>query len=549
MFRRRLWLALALGATACARPGARPDVVLISVDTLRADRLSAARQGPAGPPTTPHVDAWARDHATVFRQAVAAAPWTLPSHASLLTGLDPLRHATNRAYRALPEELPTLAERLRARGYFTAALVGGGWLDPAYGLQRGFQRWRTWPRARNGREEWEQHASAALAWLEALPRPFFLFIHTYDVHDFPRAPHLPANVTDAERARLYDAAVAHMDAHLAPLLARLATPARRATTAVVLTSDHGEALGEPLPDGQRDYGHGSLREAVLRVPLVVSLPQGSASAARPAFVDAQARSLDVAATLLELCGARPLEPSGEPALDGVSLLPLLRGEPRPPRPALSYFARPGFGLALRDGRGFKFTFADAALAPDDARSALFDLARDPAELRDLAATAPQAAGRGREHLRRLVARRAVGLALTLRAGPAPVTVALRGALLRLGTPTSPQGVILRAGAGDAATLALPAGQARALLFQPTAESRVEVLVDGRVTTVDWRRETTSLALDDGGWRAGGSPTGPCAARLCLGAVRRGVSERGLRAAPVLADPALAERLRALGYLQ
>lgn len=555
-------LALACVAGGCRPAPQRPDLVLISVDTWRADRVSVAGETTAGAPTTPRLDAWARAHAVVFRQALAAAPWTLPSHATLLTGLDPLRHAANRPFHPLAPDVETLAERLRARGYATAALVGGGWLDPAYGLGRGFERWRSWPRAGHGDEEWEVHSAAALAWLDELPRPFFLFLHTYDVHDFPRAPRLAPNTPDAERARLYDAAVRHMDAHLGPLLQRLSEPARRARTAVIVTSDHGEALGEPAADGARDYGHGSLRDPVLRVPLLVSLP-GDASF-RPAsaralvwFVDRQVRGVDVAPTLLELAGldAHALPPAGDAWLDGSSLLPLLRGErDAPPRPALAYFAQPGFGLALRDGARFKYLFDDGARLPAGGsaalpREALFDLAEDPTETRSLAARpAGLEAWRGR--VRRLLERHAAGLALDVRAGAAGVNLELRGGLVRHGAPTSHDGACLRPLAPDAAALDLRAGERRTLLFQPAGDLRLGLRADGIAFDWDARaasRGPVALRFDGREWRST-SAGAACDARVCLRAAWRGVRDPAARArAPD--DPGLVERLRALGYVQ
>jgi arylsulfatase A-like enzyme len=553
---------------ACGRAAPEPpNLVLISIDTLRADRVSVARPEGAPPaaPTTPRLDAWARAHASVFRQAIAQAPWTLPSHASLLTGLDPLRHATNRSFHALPAELPTLAETLRARGYFTAALTGGGWLDPAYGLARGFERYESWGQAGQGDAEWERHAEQAVAWLDALPRPFLLFVHTYDVHDFPRATRLPPNTPDDERARLYDAAVAHMDAHLGPLLARLASEPLRSRTAVVITSDHGEALGEPAETGARDYGHGSLRDPVLRVPLLVSLPADAAYLpprvrALARHVDTQVRLIDVAPTLLELAGARPdVGPlAGDAALDGASLVPLLRAQPLTAvRPAMSYFARPGFGLALRDGLRFKYRLDDAALAPPATggagaapRETLFDLAADPAETRDLASTSAAAAAL-RARARRLLERHAAGFALTLRAGAGDEVIVLRGALLQHGAPTSPDASVLRRVADDAGEIAVPTRQARALLLQPAGDLRLELQVAGVTTTLEAQDAGTrgvTLAFDGRAWRLSGANAARCRARVCVEAAWRGVGAPAARATAV-ADPGLRERLRALGYVQ
>ncbi len=182
-------LGAVLMALACgegARP--RPNIVLISVDTLRADRLSQA--------TSPRIEAWAERRAVAFHNTVAQAPWTLPSHASMLTGSGALRHGVNHSYQVAPEELTTVAERLHAAGYTTAGIAGGAWLDPQYGLAQGIERYRGWSSEQRGDEELEAHAPLAARWLDELQEPFFFFLHTFDVHDF-NAPHRQAHVSRA----------------------------------------------------------------------------------------------------------------------------------------------------------------------------------------------------------------------------------------------------------------------------------------------------------------------------------------------------------------
>jgi len=152
--------------------GGPPNIILISIDTLRADRLSLdGRQ----PPSSPRIDSWARRSAVTFRAAVAQAPWTLPSHCSMLTGLDPLHHGVNHPFEAAPDELVTLAERLSREGYYTAGITGGGWLHPRYGLADGYDRYRYWTGEQRGDEELAAHAEIAADWLEELREPFFLF--------------------------------------------------------------------------------------------------------------------------------------------------------------------------------------------------------------------------------------------------------------------------------------------------------------------------------------------------------------------------------------
>lgn len=163
------------------RTDSRPDVLLVSVDTLREDRVTL--DGGADS-LTPALAAWAdRIGATYFENAYSCAASTLPSHASLLTGLDVLHHG---AYEEVPLSgtLPTLAEALAANGYRTAAVTGGGYLHPRYRLDRGFALYRHWPRPPGGRttdlDDGIRHAAELLAL--SSDRPIFLFLHTYDVH-------------------------------------------------------------------------------------------------------------------------------------------------------------------------------------------------------------------------------------------------------------------------------------------------------------------------------------------------------------------------------
>ena len=243
----------------------RPNIVLISVDTLRADHLSLYGYEHS---TSPRIDAWAKRNAAVFQNAVVQAPWTLPSHGSMLTGLDALGHGVNHPFKAAPGDLSTLAERLRGEGYFTAGITGGAWLHPHYGLAQGYDRYRFWSGEQRGDQELEAHAALAARWLDELREPFFLFFHTFDVHDF-NAPHRgtrPASRLEDSRSRivqLYDLAVSHMDEQIGGFLERVESRGLRGRTILALTSDHGEDLGE-----NGVSGHGSLRDQVLLVPLV-----------------------------------------------------------------------------------------------------------------------------------------------------------------------------------------------------------------------------------------------------------------------------------------
>lgn len=391
-----------------------PNVVLISVDTLRADRMSLYGSDRL---TTRRIERWAERRAVVFDNAVAASPWTLPSHTSMLTGLDAVAHGVNHPAPA-PTTLLTLAEMLRSRGYATAAVTGGSYLHPRFGLAQGFDSYRSFKG--DLALELETEIKTALGWLDAhaSQTPFFLFFHTYEVHDpyDPREPYFSeyagapldpaykdavtrnagdlrddrlrntnrfdlrsAEGNDLTKVRwedvgviadLYDSGVAYADEKLGLLLDRLVEPDLRDTTLVILTSDHGEALGE-----HRLAGHSSLYDHDLLIPLLVALPDGKQRGNR---VAAQVRTVDIAPTVLEIAGLpRP------PGMDGRSLLPMITGEERFPRRAESYAALSNHGLSLRTGDGGKYIFRNIPWEIPIGWEQYFDLASDPGETRNL----------------------------------------------------------------------------------------------------------------------------------------------------------------------
>ena len=159
----------------------RPNVLLVSIDTLRADHVSAYGYPH---PTTPRLDAWAARRAVRFDQAITPASWTLPAHVSLFTGIHPLEHGMNHAFVSMPQEMSTLAETLRREGYVTAAVTGGGWLSPDYGLDQGFERFVYWPEVERSEGELAAGVSRAAGWMRGLPEPWMIFLHTFDLHDY-----------------------------------------------------------------------------------------------------------------------------------------------------------------------------------------------------------------------------------------------------------------------------------------------------------------------------------------------------------------------------
>jgi arylsulfatase A-like enzyme len=446
----------------------RPNIVLVSIDTLRADRLSLYGNPR---PTSPHLDAWAARSGVVFRNAVAAAPWTLPSHASMLSGLDAHRHGFNDMKAAIADDLLLASEILRQNGYATLAAVGGGPLHPIYRFTQGFDVYAHWldrgHRTSSADEELETHMNRVLEWLQPRRRrPFFLFFHTFEVHPphRPREPHFsrfsrldgdlgislaridrgsrpPFLGTAAGGAELmlvgdeteggtvplppelaslpfdmYDSRVAFMDQQLSRLLSRLQEPDLERSTIVVLTSDHGELMGE-----HGLAGHAYLHEKNLLVPLVIAAPDGLGAGRT---VDEQVRGVDLLPTILDLAGLP--SPGG---LDGVSLVPAMRGRSGEVPPAAWSFSARNQGVSVRWRNRLKYIFQDAAWAPLYGHEALYDLTQDPDEANDLAKTS-QEAKRMRERIRQRIERDARGLwARFENSGPVPLSGALRGAMI------------------------------------------------------------------------------------------------------------------------
>ncbi len=567
---------LSLEATA---PRSGPDgIVLISIDTLRADRMSLYGNSRR---TTPAIDAWAARHAVIFDQAVAAAASTLPSHASMLTGLDVLDHG---AVLGIPlgDEVVTIAERLSARGWRTGAVTGGGFLHPSYRLDQGFQQYRSWPRRPGfNPEELDAGIDAALRFLDApSERPFFLFFHTYRVHypyrgeepflsSWTGAPSsatveiLPATA-DPDWGRLlssrsanlhdeagvrplpveemqivvdhYDSGLAAMDQALARLLDRLESMnGRGARIAVLLTSDHGESLGE-----LGFLGHGYLFDSNLRVPLLLALPGEQRPGRR---IAGQVAGVDVAATVAALAGE-----AVDPALAGRSLVRdgvVARASDR--SEAWSYSAEGRHGLSLRAG--------DRKLMLDDAvgeglgpRARAFRLGVDVEE--SGLGTLP-AAERERLALqaRRYWSDAAGGNVLLLRAPPGrPWSGTLSGRELSAEWvrqfPAEDAGTLRPVGE-DALGVQLEAGGRLPLRWwQPATASQLRVEATGATATGAAPRlvELDAAAACRGAVVA--EP--PTPGRLGIELRRRWRCSGEMPGAP---DAAVLEELRALGYLQ
>ena len=427
------WAGLeVVGSAKKRRP---PNVILIVLDTLRSDRLSLngyARE------TSPNIDSWAQSRGVNFSQVVAPAPWTLPSHVSIFTGLDTLSHGANTGD-PMPSNLLSMAEVLRDNGYTTHATTGGAYLTDAYGVMQGFDSYRYFYRpvidpseAGNDIIEGIDHS---INWLEDnTDRPFFLLLHTYEIHTpyrdrepfftrfyepSPGDPLPPIDTLAFEPIRengyemtaglkarygsldspfqqisnedfpmvnaLYDSGVAFADLHVKRLFDELEVLGLDDETVVVVTSDHGESLGER---GKAD--HKSLEDWELLVPLVIAAPDKLRAAGRQ--VSTQVRLIDILPTVLELVGLQPPDD-----LDGHSLVPLFDDpEAVHPKDAWSYASSSNVGLSLRRAGTLKYIFNNSAWHPIHGRESLYRLDVDPATSTDVAGSDPETAQLRRE---------------------------------------------------------------------------------------------------------------------------------------------------------
>ncbi len=423
-----------LGALALELRGpGLPNLVLISIDTLRADRLGAYGHTL---PTSPAVDRRLAGEGVVFERVLSQSPKTTPSHMTLFTSLYPAVHGIElwdgqTAGPVLSPRVHTLAEVLRNAGYATAAFTGGAHMHRARGFGHGFRRYRHDDQLRRSRD-----------WLrEKAGRSFFLFFHTFEVHDpyKPRPELIPlfdgeygeGPILDAVRrihaggvagwerghklfweavdetdprdvrfiSRLYDAGIRQMDDRtLTPLLDELDALGLANDTLVVFTSDHGEAFGE-----HGRFLHGDLYQGTLHVPLVLRWPGRLPAGTR---VAQRAGLIDVMPTVLELLGV----PAPTQQLQGRSLAGLARGETSDGHGTVvseySHRAQGRLFESLRQG--------DDVFIHEGGRNVLFDLSNDPGEDADRSAADPDRVTAMRAALDRW---RAACQALAARFGP------------------------------------------------------------------------------------------------------------------------------------
>ncbi|MCH7825187.1 MAG: sulfatase-like hydrolase/transferase, partial [Acidobacteria bacterium] len=350
------------------------NVLLITVDTIRADRLGA--YGFEGI-DTPIIDSLAARGVT-FTRAYSPTPLTLPSHASIFSGTFPPYHGVrdNGAF-AVPAELTLMAEVFQANGFATAAFVGAFVLDSRFGLDQGFESYFDdfeLPRQNiiglgTVQRPAEEVIDAALEWLEGEGGlPFFLWVHLYD----PHTPYAPPEPYRSEYAgKPYLGEIAYTDAQIGRLLEGLSGRGVAADTFVVVVGDHGESLGE---HGEIEHGFFVYEESI-HVPLIISLPFAQLHGVRRSQL---VSLVDIMPTVLEMSGL-----DLPPALQGLSLVPLFSGQPDDWRQYVyseTFYPRYHFGWselqAVQDER-YKLI-----LSPEPE---LYDLLDDPDESNNLAA--------------------------------------------------------------------------------------------------------------------------------------------------------------------
>jgi choline-sulfatase len=368
--RRLLILGLFALLPSFAAAANQPNVILITLDTVRADRMGflGAKYG-----LTPHLDALAKQ-SVVFEHAYSQAPITPVSHATILTGTYPQYHGIRNFGDRLPPSVPFLPDILHAQGYHSGAFVSSIILDPKNGFASGFERGFDVYDAGFHRQKTGERREAsmqrrgevtlghALDWLgHQQDTPFFLWFHVWDAHD-------PYNPPEPFRSRFpnapYNGAIAYVDDTVGKLLDYLRDKGLYDNALIAVAADHGESLGE----------HGELTHSIflydstIHVPLLLKLPGNRFAGQR---VNATANLVDLAPTLLKALGQTP-----PPAMQGDSLLSLI-GNPQPGnRPSLATgdHSERSFGWSALASLRVGNQLYVKAPSPE-----LYDLASDPGE--------------------------------------------------------------------------------------------------------------------------------------------------------------------------
>jgi choline-sulfatase len=397
---RNLTLALVVAALIAAgwfgrtflQPSARIEgvrnVVLISIDTCRADRLSCYGYKRR---TTPHIDAVAKD-GVLFREALSPVPFTRPAHSSMLTGTYPPTHGVRlNNTEVLAADNVTLAEILRDAGYQTAAFVSGFPLDAKFGVNQGFDTYDCrFTRKMGGSAEpaertAEEVSRPAMAWLDQhAAKPFFLFLHYYDAHlPYEAPPPFASDYADEP----YAGEIAYVDSWIGQVVDRLRSLGAYDDTLLVITADHGESLGE---HGETSHGF-FVYQSTQHIPLIVHAPHGR-KGGRP---DGRVSLVDLVPTVLDLTGLKT--PS---SVEGVSLRSDLEG-------GRSQDARRTLYCESLHASQFECSPLNGIVEGAwkyvrSPRQELFDLANDPGEKSNLIDSKPQIAQRLRDRLEEML---------------------------------------------------------------------------------------------------------------------------------------------------
>jgi choline-sulfatase len=353
-----LIVAFGCAAPEAHAPPARPSILLVTLDTTRADAIG---------PETPAFNAVAR-RGTLFRQAYATTPQTLPSHTSMMTGLYPAGHMVHENGRYVSGRTPLLAERLREQGYRTAAFVSAFALSRRFGLGRGFQLYDEDFGSERVERTAEETTDRVLQFLgKPAEEPLFLWVHYYDPH-YPYTP--PAPFLEKYASRPYHGEVAAMDQELGRLTAAFFAQAK-GPVAIVITGDHGEGLGD---HGEAQHGN-LLYQSTMHVPLVIAGPGFT-----PGITDAPVSIRTIHDTILEWAGVpspnslrvNSLRTEAEKVIVGEAM-----------KPFLDYGWQPQ--VMAVEGR-LKTILAGG-------KTEVYDVIADPTEKQDLTATAgvPRAA--------------------------------------------------------------------------------------------------------------------------------------------------------------
>ena len=402
-----LFVCLATLLRVAAAPSAPPNVVVITVDTLRADHLGCYGDRQI---RTPNIDALAQEGIR-FERAYTPVPVTLPAHTALFTGTYPLRSGMHDfADNKLNPAQPTLASVLKENGYVTGAVIGSAVLDSRFGLNHGFDFYYDhfdFSRLQESNlDQMERSgdlvADQALDWLDKnYQKKFFLWMHLYDPH-YPYRP--PSPYSEEYQDRPYDGEIAFADSQVGRLIRELKEKGVYQNTVIVFTGDHGESLGE---HGEKTHGF-FIYNATLHIPTIIRLPGGPAAITVSALVSLP----DVMPTVLAY-----LKIDVPSEVQGRNLLPLLKEESKEgPRSlyAETFLPRLHFNWSeLRGAETENYHFIDAP------KPELYDLTRDPGETNNLYAQKKAVAEEMRAKLMTLIQQYSNGQELAQKTGLDP----------------------------------------------------------------------------------------------------------------------------------